>query len=225
MTNSVEATGWNLQYELGRYANDPPVEFVDDILQDLGEDAAHQFGLYVGCGNGRNFIPLLKNGLNLRGIDISKVGIDQLIERYPEAENLVRVESFDGVKAARAFDYVVAIQVFQHGDQTAAHHNFKLAKDILKPGGKLFLRVNSTSTDIKHRYEVTDRNKDGGFSILYQEGPKAGTNIHFYSEQELVNLAARHNFEITQSLYDRIEPRHEQADGSWAQWETIWQKV
>lgn len=224
MSWELEAVKWDAQYESGRYQNESPVAFVQDILAELGEEGKKKFGLYVGCGNGRNFIPLLESGLDLRGIDISPVGIGQLIARRPEAEKRVWVSSFGSLTSARVFDYVVAIQVFQHGNQDQAYKNFELAHDVLKPGGKLFLRVNSVSTQIQHNHEVIDRSSRGGFSVTYREGPKTGTNIHFFSEQELTDLALYNRFEIIKPFFERVEPRHEQADGVWAQWETIWQK-
>lgn len=224
MSQSLEAERWDAQYELGRYTGEPPVPFVSEIMSDLGQDGKNLLGLYVGCGNGRNYIPLLKSGLNIRGIDISGVGIKQLLAHCPEAEGLVRVESFDKLAIARVFDYLVAIQVFQHGNQATAHDNFRIARDVLKPGGRLFLRVNSTSTQIKHQHAMTEQNEQGSYTVRYHEGPKSDTEIHFFSHEELMNLAVLNNFEIITPLFDRMESRHEHADGHWAQWETIWQK-
>src|SRR5438093_1506138 len=67
---------WNAEYARGRYDNEPPIAFVNDILE-----AAHKLqligarGLYVGCGNGRNYVPLVAGGLDLVGIDISELAI------------------------------------------------------------------------------------------------------------------------------------------------------
>lgn len=225
MTNKLETQVWDRLYEKGRYPKDePPVDFVQDIIDDLREEGKKKFGIYIGCGNGRNLIPLLDAGLDLRGIDISPVGIGQLIARRPEAEKRVWVSSFANLTSARVFDYVVAIQVFQHGNQIESHDNFRIAHDVLKPDGKLFLRVNSISTNIKYRHKIVDRNNLGGFSVLYQEGEKEGSNIHFYSEDELRHLAFKNGFDILGEPYDHIEPRHEHVEGVWAQWETIWRK-
>ena len=35
-------------------------------------------GLYVGCGNGRNFLPLVDSGLELHGLDVSGESLRQL---------------------------------------------------------------------------------------------------------------------------------------------------
>lgn len=224
MNISAEAVGWDRQYESGRYDNEPPIPFVNQIIDELGEAGKKQSGLYVGCGNGRNYIPLVQSGLDLRGIDISAVGVNQIIDKYPAAAGKVWQQSFEDLTSARVFDYLVAIQVFQHGDEQKIHKYFRNSVDALKPGGKLFLRVNSTSTQIKHRHQVVEQNEHGGFTVIYEEGPKAGVEIHFFSKIELERIADSNKFNIIKPLVDVIEPRHIHADGVWAQWEGIWQK-
>ena len=43
-----------------------------------GRQRGLRHGLYVGCGNGRNLLPLLDAGLDLTGLDISRQAIAQL---------------------------------------------------------------------------------------------------------------------------------------------------
>jgi len=68
MDSKLTAERWDAEYERGRYGHEPPLPFVREIvaaLRDQG-DSAHGPGLYVGCGNGRNYVPLVEAGL-LRG--------------------------------------------------------------------------------------------------------------------------------------------------------------
>ena len=76
---------WNAEYAAGRYAGEAPVEFVASIMAELGNRPAirRSRGLYVGCGNGRNFIRLAEYGLDVVGLDVSAVGIGQIAERKP----------------------------------------------------------------------------------------------------------------------------------------------
>jgi len=66
-----EAAAWDAEYAAGRYAGDPPVAFVRDIV-DAARERGLRRGLYVGCGNGRNLLPLLDAGLDLTGLDIPR---------------------------------------------------------------------------------------------------------------------------------------------------------
>ena len=55
---------WDAEYAAGRYSGEPPVGFVEDIVA-AAKDAGADQGLYIGCGNGRNYIPLTEAGLDL----------------------------------------------------------------------------------------------------------------------------------------------------------------
>lgn len=224
MAEKLELTHWDVEYEKGRYASEAPIPFVGRIVDELGENGKRLFGLYPGCGNGRNFIPLLEAGLDVRGLDSSAVGIKRLLERCPEAEGRVRTDSFENLAAARIFDYVVAIQIFQHGDERETRKFFSVTRDALKPGGQLFLRVNSVSTEIYEDHHVIETNPQGGFTVLYESGPKQGLNIHFYSQSELQTIAEQFGFDITGGLRETTEQRQAPQTGTWTQWESIWQK-
>src|SRR5438093_504855 len=77
------AARWNSEYRAGRYVGERPIPFVDRILSTLRAHPAaiSGVGLYVGCGNGRNYLPLVAAGLTLHGLDVSREALDQLIAR------------------------------------------------------------------------------------------------------------------------------------------------
>jgi hypothetical protein len=69
MSASASAS-WDAEYASGRYEEEPPVRFTADIIA-AAKSRNLRHGLYVGCGNGRNFAPMNDAGLNLLGLDIS----------------------------------------------------------------------------------------------------------------------------------------------------------
>lgn len=181
-------------------------------------------GLYVGCGNGRNYLPLVDAGLALHGLDISREALDQLSARRASlAPHLVSAD-FRALEIASPFDYLVAIPVFQHGAQADADAYFARTAAALKPGGLFFLRVNSASTDIYFRHTIVDRNDFGGLTIRYDEGPKRGLYVHFYACEELLELA-RGRFRQLIGPREEVTARTAPKTGSWSQWESIWQKL
>jgi len=58
---------WDEEYRRGRYRREPPVGFVNDILEAVVSTDTAPTGLYIGCGNGRNYLPLADAGLDLVG--------------------------------------------------------------------------------------------------------------------------------------------------------------
>ena len=178
-------------------------------------------GLYVGCGNGRNYVALAGAGLNLIGLDISKEAIAQLRVGHPHlAPDLVQA-GFHEFDSESLFDYIVAIQVFQHGTGDTVRRMFARSAKLLKRGGLLFVRVNSASTDVYHSHRVVERGDRDGFTVRYDDGPKCGLAIHFLSLLELQ--------EILDPWFTALVPTREQVTlrqspkrGSWAQWEGVW---
>ena len=181
-------------------------------------------GLYVGCGNGRNYLPLVDAGLALHGLDISREALDQLLARRRSLAPLLTCGDFLALETASPLDYLVAIQVFQHGAQPEVAGYFAKTAAMLKAGGLFFLRVNSASTEVYFRHTIVDENIVGGLTIRYDEGPKRGLCVHFYSREELLELA-RGRFRLLAGPREDVIARAAPKTGSWSQWETIWQKL
>jgi len=220
---SDPAAAWDAEYAAGRYASDEPVAFTSDIL-GAARHAGVRRGLYVGCGNGRNYLPLVAGGLDLAGLDISAAAIAQLAGRAPDRRDRLVHGDLSALPAGAAYPMVIGIQVFQHGDRTAAHAHIRAAQDRLSPGGLFCLRVNATATDVWPRHEITERHPDGGFTVRYLTGPKQGLLIHFFAAAELSGLFAG---AFTPVLSARLHQtrRDPPGPGQWSQWEAIWRKT
>jgi trans-aconitate methyltransferase len=216
---------WDAEYRRGRYANEAPIPFIGEILKALQEnrEAWMGLGLYVGCGNGRNYLPLVEAGATLKGLDISKEAIRRLRVRRRDLALQLNVGDFREYRRDAIFNYIIAIQVFQHGSDEDAALYFANAAANLVPGGLFFLRANSASTEIYHRYKHIDRNRFGGFTIRYEEGPKRGLLIHFYSREELLARTER-EFALVRAPHEDVILRSSPKGGSWTQWEVIWMR-
>lgn len=215
---------WDELYRSGRYAEDPPIPFVKRILSTLQAcSLMSASGLYVGCGNGRNYLPLVNSGLNLYGVDISEVALRQLAEKEPAVAGLLIHSDFRKFQSPHQFDYIIAIQVFQHGFSADVASYFANVKSMLMPGSLFFLRVNAASTQIYLPHIVVEQNESGGKTVVYQAGPKQGLPVHFYAEEEILELT-RDGFEVVDQLREEFVQRTPSEKGFWSQWEGIWRR-
>jgi cyclopropane fatty-acyl-phospholipid synthase-like methyltransferase len=223
--DALAAQRWDDEYRSGRYVGEPPLPFVERILDAVRAQlgTAPGKGLYVGCGNGRNFIPLVSAGLDLYGLDVSAEALRQLGARRPDLRaRLIHANLLDWQPSA-PLALLIAIQVYQHGDDRDATTYFQRSAELLSPGGLFCLRVNSTTTEIVYRHRIIERNLYGGFTIEYLEGPKHGLPIHFYTLAELEMRTADH-FEPVAPLREDATRRTPPQTGSWVQWEAIWRR-
>jgi SAM-dependent methyltransferase len=221
-SDHTPATAWDAEYSAGRYRDDPPVAFTRNILTAARQSGVTR-GLYIGCGNGRNYLPLTAAGLDLTGLDISAAAIAQLTARAPGHRGRLICGDLAALPPGLAWPLVIGIQVFQHGDRATAHHHIRAAQQRATPGGLFCLRVNAAGTDIWPDHEVTEHHPDGGVTVRYLTGPKQGLLIHFFAATELDALFAD-RFTPVLPLRMQRTWRTPPQPGQWSQWEAIWRK-
>ena len=118
------------------------------LAKYLDENPLNQgIALDLGCGEGRDTIPLLKRGLNVTAVDKSPVGINKLLKRLETEKiskdmlttNACDVLNFDWT--ADYYDLVVGITLLDHLDK---EQGLKVATKIIeatKKGGIVFMEV------------------------------------------------------------------------------------
>jgi SAM-dependent methyltransferase len=224
-TVSRAAAAWDAEYAAGRYQGEAPVAFVEDVLKAAAEQGPERTrGVDVGSGNGRNLRSFLAAGIDMIGLDISQVAIDQLREEMPERAESLICGDISALPSGMRFGLVVAIQVFQHGDRAGAHAEVRRAQDIVEPGGLLAVRVNSVQTDLWPEHEIVQEHvASEGLTLKYLAGPKEGLLIHFFDEAELAGLFAE-EFQVVLPPRVMSQPRQAPKPGQWSQIEAIWRR-
>jgi Methyltransferase domain len=224
VTGRSITSSWEAEYRNGRYLDEPPVPFVADILaaaksQGLGSAT----GLYVGCGNGRNYLPLVAGGLDLTGLDISPTALSQLTEGGPQRAAHLVCGDPSSLAADLHYPIVIAIQVLQHGNEETTHREVLRARERVAAGGLLCIRVNAVGTEPEYEHDVIERGQDGRFTVRYTSGPKQGLDIHFFSAKELRGLVEE-GFSPVLPLRSSVAQRVPPKKGQWVQWEGIWKR-
>jgi hypothetical protein len=221
--DGAAARAWDVEYRAGRYRDAPPLPFVADIVAAAhSHDLIAREGLYIGCGNGRNYLTLVEAGLDLVGLDISKRALMQLAERAVERRDRLIHGDLTALPTNARYRLVIGIQVFQHGDRTTAHEHIGAAQARLLPGSLFCLRVNAVGTQLEYAHDVVERDRDGGFTVRYRDGPKAGLDVHFFAKAELAELFADYRTVLAPRL--ACTWRTPRTRGQWSQWEAIWHK-
>jgi hypothetical protein len=166
---------------------------------------------------------MLDAGLDLTGLDISAEAIRQLRRRRPDRADKLIVGDLTALPASARHELVIGIQVFQHGTREQAHQHLLAAAERVTAGGLLCVRVNATDTEIEYDHDRVEEAADGGFTVRYRAGPKAGLDIHFFTAAELGALVADR---FTELIAPRLHTtrRTPPGRGHWSQWEAIWQR-
>ena len=210
---------WDEEYRGGRYVGERPLGFVREIVAELDEnpDIRRSLGLYAGCGNGRNYLELARAGLGIIGLDVSAAGLAQIAEREPALAPKLVCDDF--LNHTGKYGYIVAIQSFQHGDAVRTSEYFRKAGGMLADGGLLFVRVNAADTDICRAHRVVE-SSGGGFTVLYEDGPKSGLHIRFFSRDGLEAAVVGSGMRMKRTP-KKITARRPDGGGSWSQWEMV----
>jgi len=216
------AAAWDREYAAGRYADDPPVPFVRDIIASATRAGVlHRPGVDIGCGNGRNYVALVDGGLDLIGLDVSEAAIRRLAARVPDRASRLIHGDITALPSGATYGAVVGLQVFQHGERAACHAHVLAAQELLAPGGVMAVRVNAVGTDIEFDHEVVEEGEGRGLTVRYLRGPKRGLLVHFFDRPELEALFTdRFDTELP-TRCDRTR-RSPPGSGQWSQWEGIW---
>lgn len=109
--------------------------------------------LDVGCGQGRNLIPLAVDGYETTGIDISQVGLTQIKEIAHEQNlsiEVLLVDQFE-FKGYGSFDYILLDSMFHFAKPDRAKEEEFIARILkeAKSGSKIIFSIQDTGKKVK----------------------------------------------------------------------------
>ncbi|MBU1163971.1 class I SAM-dependent methyltransferase [Patescibacteria group bacterium] len=204
----------------------------DEELMDFIEKNREEFGeeiLDIGCGNGRNLVPLAEKGFKMSGVDIAQAGIDKTKERL-DKQNLDAVlkqgKTIGLPFEDKSFDSLYTIGTFHHNIWEEIKKSFEEANRVLRDNGFFFFHARSINDTSRPR-EAIDDEKEIGFTAKDTSGGKQGVIQHYFTEDELKMLANDHGFEIVVPPHEefRQEPDDPDPEHKRARIYTVFKKV
>ena len=144
--------------------------------------------LDLGCGSGRNFFYLNKEGFKVYGIDIAENGILQIKKNIPNAKAIVGDVFSKLPYPDNHFDAIVSIQVLQHSTEEKIKKSIDEVFRILRPEGFIFITLCGRYSKGKIRYcLVKTAKKIAKNTYIPTIGDETGM-IHFiYNKKTLLN--------------------------------------
>lgn len=216
---------WNKSYETGKYTNSPMTSNVEKFYEDYLKNSEIKTIGFIGCGNGRNLIPLTKKGFATFGIDLSDIALKQLKEKIA-LENLnteIQRSSFYNLPwGNKSLDCVIANNSLQHNDWRGAEKAFKEISRCLKKSGIAFVSVRSSKRNLPEQKIMIN---DNGITFIPTNtlNQKFGIKIHHYTLEELEKLAVLSGLQIISAKEIKKPPKNNN-EKRW-HWSVVFQKL
>ena len=146
--------------------------------------------LDLGCGAGRNLIPLAENGFDAYGIDQASDGLKiakrELSRRNLKAK-LAKGNVFTNLPYKDGFfDALISVQVMQHATPSRIKKGIAEMHRVLKPGGLAFITLTGRISSGKvHRMLILTARKIGDHLYIPQQGDEKGL-VHFIYTKKLI---------------------------------------
>lgn len=132
---------------------DEPTAIVAKTMENFGITRQHRI-LELGCGEGRDAYPLLRQGYKLLATDISPEAIAYTRKKWPEyAENFKILDCVQG-NCPEKFDFIYAVAVIHMLVEDADRDGFfGFIREHLNPGG-IGLICTMGNGEMEHRSDI-----------------------------------------------------------------------
>ena len=145
-----------------QWFSDHPSPIVEKTIQRYHITKRHRI-LELGCGEGRDAVPLLEKGYDLLATDVSPAAIGFCQRKYPEVSSRFAVLDCVSGELSEKFDFTYAVAVIHMLAQDADRDAFLgFIRSHLKPSGIALIctmgdGMMERQTDIRAAFELQDR--------------------------------------------------------------------
>lgn len=151
--------------------------------------------LDIGCGTGVYAVRLAQEGFSVTGIDPSEEMRRVALETAATNGLDLRIlagESTSLPLADNSIDVVVSVGAIHHNRWSGIEQSFAEISRVLRPGGYIFFQGRSVDDTVVERAPV----QDYGYTARDVRGDREGLLVHYFTEQELLELGERNGFEV-----------------------------
>ena len=149
------------------WSSDRPTPIVGEILARYGVPKTASL-LELGCGEGRDAVPLLRAGRKLLATDISPEAVAWCRDLAPEYADCFRVLDCLGGELPNRFEFIYAVAVLHMLTEDADRHAYlSFIREHLEDGGLALIctmgdGTSERSTDPALAFDEVERSHDAG---------------------------------------------------------------
>jgi len=133
------------------YLNNAYENWESTILKNVIGNVKNKNILDVGCGGGRNSIPLAKLGAKVTGVDISSKMLDFAKNNSKKNKclkntNFILSSAWETNLPSNTFDKILLLGILEHIPEEYRKKTIKEAQRLLKKGGDLYIVINNKNS-------------------------------------------------------------------------------
>jgi len=209
------------EYEEGKRAKLP------DLFESFYRSYRDRFKnvLDVGCGSGKFLIPMVQDGLKVTGLDPADKMLEYAKKNLEKAKLKGKAKLLEGKSSKldfpnESFDFVFAKGAIHHDTWAGIQQSFREVARVLEPGGSFLFQARSTKDSA---LDNAERIKDTGITAKELTGWKAGMFQHYFTKEELEQLAIANGFKISVGPEEIIRVKNDGKKN--ARWWVIYRKA
>lgn len=190
-----------------QWASDEPTPIVAQTLGRYPLPSGAKL-LEIGCGEGRDALPLLRQGRRLLAVDVSAEAVDYCRDKYPEFAGNFRVMDCVAGQMEERFDFIYSVAVLHMLVEDSDRKSFyRFIREHLNPGGLALICTMGDGTlerrtDPHTAFELQER-------IHTQTGQAvciAATSCRMVSFETFRAELAESGFTIAEEGFTAVEP-------------------
>ncbi len=133
------------------YLNNAYAQWEFNTLKKEISNVKNKTVLDIGCGGGRNAIPLAKMGAKVTGVDISTQMLNfaknnAKKNKCSKNTNFIHSNAWEINLPSKSFDKILLLGILEHIPKEYRKKTIKEAQRLLKKGGELYIVINNKNS-------------------------------------------------------------------------------